>query len=154
MNRKDLSLSISLTPGSKIPREESFLSSYSSLGRQALALPRKSLLMFWAKWSRWSKVQFICVLFFFFFNKFSLALCCFFFFSLINLFYFWLLWVFVAMRGLSQVAVSGGYSSLWCVGFSLQWLLLLQSTGSRRAGFSSCGSWALEHRLGIGGSWT
>ena len=34
----------------------------------------------------------------------------------------------------------GGYSSLWCAGFSLRWLLLLQSTGSRRAGFSSCGT--------------
>ena len=33
------------------------------------------------------------------------------FFFLINLFiYFWLLWVFVAVRGLSLVAVSGGYS--------------------------------------------
>ena len=30
-------------------------------------------------------------------------------------------------------------SSLWCVGFSLRRLLLLQSTGSRRTGFSSCG---------------
>ena len=36
--------------------------------------------------------------------------------------------------GLSLVVVSGG--------FSLQWLLLLWSTGSRRAGFSSCGVWA------------
>ena len=27
-------------------------------------------------------------------------------------------------------------------GFSLRWLLLLQSTGFRRAGFSSCGAWA------------
>ena len=27
--------------------------------------------------------------------------------------YFWLCWVFVAVRGLSLVAVSGGYSSLW-----------------------------------------
>ena len=33
-------------------------------------------------------------------------------------------------------------SSLWCVGFSSRWLLLLQSTGSRRVGFSSCGTWA------------
>ena len=32
-----------------------------------------------------------------------------------------------------------GYSSLRCVGFSLRWLLLLRSTGSRHAGFSSCG---------------
>ena len=53
-------------------------------------------------------------------------------------FFFWLSWVFVAARGLSLVAESGGYSSLWCAGFSLWWLLLLQSTGSRHAGFSSC----------------
>ena len=53
--------------------------------------------------------------------------------------YVWLCQVFIAARGLSLVAASGGYSSLRCVGFSLQWLLLLQSTGSRRAGFSSCG---------------
>ena len=48
--------------------------------------------------------------------------------------YFWLRWVFVAVCGLSLVAASGGYSSLRCAGFSLQWLLLLRSTGSRRAG--------------------
>ena len=36
---------------------------------------------------------------------------------------------------------AGGYSSLQCAGFSL-WLLLLQSTGSRCPGFSSCGTWA------------
>ena len=64
----------------------------------------------------------------------------------INLFvlfiYFWLHWVFVATRGLSLVAASRGYSSLWCEGFSLQWLLLLRSTGSRHVGFSSCGAWA------------
>ena len=66
-----------------------------------------------------------------------------FFFKLINLFiYFWLRWVFVAARGLSLVAASGGYSSLQCAGFLLQWLLLLRSMGSRHAGFSSCGTWA------------
>ena len=54
--------------------------------------------------------------------------------------YFWLRWVFVVAHGVSLVAASGGYSSLWCVGFSLWWLLLLRSTGSRRVGFSSCGS--------------
>ena len=64
-----------------------------------------------------------------------------FFFKYIYLFiYFWLCWVFVAARGLSLVVASGGYSSLRCVGFSLWWLLLLWSTGSRRAGFSSCGA--------------
>ena len=66
----------------------------------------------------------------------------------INLFilfiYFWLRSVFVAARGLSLVAVSGGYSLLRCVGFSLWWLLLLQSMGSRCAGFSSCSTRAQE----------
>ena len=52
--------------------------------------------------------------------------------------YFWLRWVSVAVRRLSLVAASRGYSSLWCAGFSLRWLLLLPSTGSRCAGFSSC----------------
>ena len=56
--------------------------------------------------------------------------------------YFWLCWVFVAARGLSLVTASRGYSSLQCVGFSLQWLLLLRSTGSRHTGFSSCCAWA------------
>ena len=65
------------------------------------------------------------------------------FFKLINwLINFWLHWVFVAAHGLSLVAASGVYSSLWCAGFSLRWLLLLRSMGSRRAGFSSCGMWA------------
>ena len=36
--------------------------------------------------------------------------------------------------------------------FSLQWLLLLQSTGSRVHGLSSCGSQALEHRLSSSGA--
>ena len=71
----------------------------------------------------------------FFFNKFILFI------------YFWLHWVFIVVRGLSLVAASGSYSLLWCVGFSLLWLLLLGITGSRHAGFSSCGSWALERRL-------
>ena len=52
---------------------------------------------------------------------------------------FWLCWVFVAAHGLSLVEVSRGYSLLQCTGFSLWWLLLLRSMGSRHAGFSSCG---------------
>ena len=63
---------------------------------------------------------------------------------LINLFilfiYFWLRWVFLAACVLSPVAVSGGYSSLRCVGFSLWWLLFLRSMGCRHAGFSSWGT--------------
>ena len=49
-----------------------------------------------------------------------------FFFYFIEFIYFWLRWVFIAVRGLSLVAVNGGYS-------------LLRSTGSGHAGFSSCG---------------
>ena len=64
--------------------------------------------------------------------------------------YFWLRWVFIAVRGLSLVAASGGCSSLWCTAFSLRWFLLLQSRGSRCVGFSSCGSQAVEHRLSCG----
>ena len=37
-------------------------------------------------------------------------------------------------------AVSGGYSCLGCSSFLSQWLLLLQSTGSRHSGFGSSGS--------------
>ena len=66
---------------------------------------------------------------------------------------FWLCWVFVAARGLSLVVASRGYSSLRCAGFSLWWLLLLRSTGSRCTGFSSCGSRALERRLSSCGAW-
>ena len=53
------------------------------------------------------------------------------------------------MRGLSLVVASGGHSSSRCAGLSLSWLLLLRSTGSRRAGlvivahgpicFAACG---------------
>ena len=61
----------------------------------------------------------------------------------LNLFiYFWPRWVFIVVCGLSLVVVSGGYSLLWCMGFSLQWLLLLRSTGFRCMDFSSCGTQA------------
>ena len=59
----------------------------------------------------------------------------FFVFNFIYLFiYFCLCWVFISVRGLSLVGASGGHSSSWCAGLSLSWPLLLQSTGSRRAG--------------------
>ena len=48
--------------------------------------------------------------------------------------FIWLCWVFVSVRGLSLVAASRGHSSSRCAGLSLSWSLLLQSTGSRRAG--------------------
>ena len=43
---------------------------------------------------------------------------------------------------LSLAKAPGGRCSLWWVGFSLWSRLLLQSTGSRHAGFRRCGSWA------------
>ena len=58
--------------------------------------------------------------------------------------YFWLCCVFIAIHELSLVAASRGYSLLRCAGFSLWWLLLLRSTGSRHVGFSSCGTWARQ----------
>ena len=61
-------------------------------------------------------------------------------FSFNKFIYFRLHRVFVAMCRLSLVAVSRGYTLLRCMGFSLWWLLLLRSTGSRHAGFSSCGT--------------
>ena len=44
---------------------------------------------------------------------------------LVLIFNFWLCWVFIA---------EGAFLLLWCVGFSLQWALLLGSTGSRACG--------------------
>ena len=77
-----------------------------------------------------------------------------FFFNLFNLFYFWLCWVFIAVHGLSLVAVSGGYSSCGvrashCSGFSC---CRAQALGARASvvaarGLGSCGSHALERRL-------
>ena len=86
------------------------------------------------KWFSFSLNMGKCTFFFLFslFNKFILFI------------YFWLRWVFIAARGLSLVAASRGFSSLRCTGFSLQWLLLLWSTGSRHAGFTSCGTQAQQ----------
>ena len=61
----------------------------------------------------------------------------------------------------SLVAASRGYSLLQWMGFSLQWLLLytehrlqgVQASVVAIYGFSSCGSWALEHRLNSYGEW-
>ena len=56
--------------------------------------------------------------------------------------YFWQLWVFISVHGLSLVVVSKAYSSLQWQGFSLQWLLLSRSTGPSACGISSCRTWA------------
>ena len=58
------------------------------------------------------------------------------------IYYFWLCWVFVAfffLHMLSLVVASRVYPLLQCAGFSLQWLLLLWSAGSRLVGFGSYG---------------
>ena len=62
----------------------------------------------------------------------------------LNLFYLFIFGCVGAslLLGLSLVVASRGYSSLQCVGVSLQWLLLLQSMGSRHMGFGSCGAWS------------
>ena len=65
-----------------------------------------------------------------------------------NKFIYFIYLLFLAALGLRCCARAfsscgeRGYSSLQCAGFSLRWLLLLWSTGSRRTGFSSCGTWA------------
>ena len=74
---------------------------------------------------------------------YNISLLCFYFF--INLFIYLFIFGFIGSLllcvGSSLVVESRGYSLLWCTGFSLRWLLLLWSTGSRRVGFSSCGMW-------------
>ena len=67
--------------------------------------------------------------------------------------YFCLCWI-LTEPGFILVAVHGGYSSLQCAGFSLLWLLLLQSTGSRAQQFQSWheGSIVLVPRLQSTGS--
>ena len=75
-------------------------------------------------------------------------------FVLFFIFYLWLHWVFIAACGFSLVAESSGYSSLQCTGFSLWWLLLLRSVGSRACGHLYLwvtGSVAARH---VGSSWT
>ena len=51
------------------------------------------------------------------------------------------------------VAVRRGYSSLQRAGFSLRWLLLMWSPGSRVLELLQCGSWAPQHRLNSCGEW-
>ena len=57
---------------------------------------------------------------------------------------FWLHWVFAAVHRLSLDLASVGYSPAAVLGLLIaeRWLLLLQSRGSRRVGFSSCGAGA------------
>ena len=74
-----------------------------------------------------------CFFFFFFFFKFYLF---------IYLFIFGCAGSSLLCMGFSLVSANGDYSLLRCAGFSLRWLLLLRSTGSRHTGFSSCSTQA------------
>ena len=67
----------------------------------------------------------------------------------LKIFLSWLCWVFVLCELFPLVAMegAGGSSFLRFTGFSLQWLLLLQSTGPRCVGFSTCNSRAQQLRL-------
>ena len=62
--------------------------------------------------------------------------------SLLEMAFLFVIYFSLTELGLCPVADSGGYSGLWYSGFSLWWLLLLQSTGPKSPGFSSCGTWA------------
>ena len=55
-------------------------------------------------------------------------------------FYFWLPWVFVAARRLFSSCGEWGLLFFAVPGLLIGWLLLLQSMGSRRTDFSSCGT--------------
>ena len=61
-----------------------------------------------------------------------------------SFFFFNKLFIFVCFGSSLLIA---GFLQLQCAGFSLQWLLLLCSTGSGHAGFSSCGAWAQQQWL-------
>ena len=72
----------------------------------------------------------------------------------LNFIYFWLWWVFIAVRGLSLVVASRGYlrCSAWAShygGFSCcgAWALGAWASVVVAHGLSSYGSRALEHRL-------
>ena len=59
----------------------------------------------------------------------------------LNLFiYFWLCWVFLSVRGLSLVAVSGGHSSSRCTGLSPIAASLVAEHRLQTHRLSSCGS--------------
>ena len=79
---------------------------------------------------------FLCVYLCFFLAllRYNCDILCTFFikFSVLKIYLFiWLCWVFAAACRLSLLAESGGSSVWWCAGFSLWWLLLLQSLGFR-----------------------
>ena len=61
--------------------------------------------------------------------------------------FIWLHWAFIAACGLSLVVISRGWFLVQCLGFSLQWLVLLQHAGCRACGLSS---WSAQTLLSRG----
>ena len=81
--------------------------------------------------------------FFFFFFKWLWCPASHLFFFFFNLFYWWLCWVLVSVRGLSPVVASRGHSSSRCAGLSLLRPLVaehrLSNCGSRPSRSAACG---------------
>ena len=120
---------VSWSPWGPLKSHDLPLSGFFLIGK------RKSLSRSYEVTDSCSKRQFLTDVYFFFFKIYFIYL-------------FLAVWgLHCCARGLCLFTVSRGYSSLRCAGFSLRWLLLLQSTGSRRESFSSRGSQALERRL-------
>ena len=70
------------------------------------------------------------------------------------LFFFFNFLVVLGLRCCVQAFSSCSYSSLWCMGFSLQWLLLWPSMSCRSQGFSSFSTQAqLLWGTGLVASW-
>ena len=87
------------------------------------------------KWPQ-DKDQIMCgckIFFFFFFPK--------------KFIYFLFHWIFVALHSLSLVVTSGGFFLLQCMSFSLQWLVLLQSTGFNSCGLQAQYLWLRDSRV-------
>ena len=65
--------------------------------------------------------------------------------------YLWVFQVFVAVCAFSQFQEAGATLQLWCMGFSLLWLLMLQSMGSKlqRGITSHWSEWSLSKSLQI-----
>ena len=84
-----------------------FILEDSNKSESRIVIPTKMFFRSMYLHRRENKYDIIGFLLLFFFLKISLFI-----------YLFWLCWVFVAARGLSLVAASGGYSSLLCAGFS------------------------------------
>ena len=66
--------------------------------------------------------------------------------------YFWLHWVFTAVRRLSLAAACGLLIAVASLCGTV-WALGTRASAVVACGLSSCGSWALGHRLSSCGAW-